>query len=159
MPMNDDDDFAEFDADDPDQQAFEIWLNDPEAQKEYKRYLADSAEAEKRLGRILDRFKELDGLPKDLLLDIKLLLINYQRSLIEEKRRSIQDARRDDVDRRRGLALKVIDEIQAARPEMPDRSLANLVHSRLANDPNLSPSEVLGVEAIRKILREQRGSS
>jgi hypothetical protein len=157
--MNDDDDFAEFDADDPTRIGFEIWLNDPEAQKAYKQHLADSAEAERRLGRVIDRFKELDGLPKELLWDIELLLLDYQRLQIEEKRRAISDARRDDVDRRRELALKVIDEIRATRPEMPDRSLANLVHSRLSNDPNLAPSEVLGVEAIRKILREQRGSS
>jgi hypothetical protein len=157
MPMNDpDDDFADFDDDDP---GFDIWLNDPEAQKEYKRYLADNAEAEKRLGRILDRFKELDGLPKDLLLDIKLLLINYQRSLIEEKRRAIQEAKADDVDRRRELVLKAAAEIRAARPKMSGRSLANLVHYRLGNDPSLAPSEVLGVEAIRKILAESRRSS
>jgi hypothetical protein len=155
--MTDPDD--DFDANDPDQIAFEIWLNDPEAQKAHRQLLADDAEAERRLGRVIDRFKELDGLPKELLWDIEIILVAYQRSLIEEKRRAISDARRDDVDRRRELALKVIDEIRATRPEMPDRSLANLVHSRLSNGPNLAPSEVLGVEAIRKILREQRGSS
>jgi len=159
MSMNDDDDFAEFDADDPTRIGFEIWLNDPEAQKEYKRHLADSAEAERRLGRVIDRFKKLDGLPKELLWDIEIILVDYQRLQIEEKRRAIQDARRDDVADRRARVLTTAAEIESIRPGLSTRSLSELVHKRIAADKTLLPTQIPSVESVRKILADSRRSS